>query len=414
MKIPVTLPQTEIELKAETRGCINREIDEDYREYLGTNTLREVTKEQSQGILQNIESAVNVKPALICAFFSPTTNKLTLLLVTSSGEAMEVPVEEVTPRKVVETAKRFRQNIQSALPLRVIKKDAQQLYQWLIAPLEAELQARGIDNLVFIMDQGLRSLPLAALHDGQQYLVEKYSLGLMPSLSLTDTSYGEIKNAQVLAMGASKFDQLNDLAVTQELATIDQLWETDTFLNEDFTIANLKQARARKGYRIIHLATQIEFKPGDISNSYIQFSPEKLSLDKLRELGLNNPPVELLVLSASKTAIGSKEAELGFTGLAHQAGIKSVLGSLWYVSDAGTLGLMSQFYHELQQAPIKAEALRQAQLAMISGQVKLEGDPVISNLSSLTVLPEEGDPPQNIGLDHPYYWSAFTIIGNPW
>ena len=82
---------------------------------------------------------------------------------------------------------------------------SQQLYQWIIAPLEADLKAQGIDTLVFSMDAGLRTLPLAALHDGSQFLVEKYSIGLIPSVNLTDTNYESVKNAEVLAMGASQF-----------------------------------------------------------------------------------------------------------------------------------------------------------------------------------------------------------------
>ncbi len=119
-------------------------------------------------------------------------------------------------------------------------------------------------------------------------------------------------------------------------------------------------------------------------------------------------------IEVTTIAVGDEEAELGFAGLAHQAGVKSAVGSLWYVSDAGTLALMSQFYEQLQEVPIKAEALRQAQLAMISGQVTLEDGEVRTPRGSLAVVPEEGDPSPEIQLSHPYFWSAFTTIGNPW
>ncbi|HBL61788.1 MAG TPA: hypothetical protein DDZ80_26250, partial [Cyanobacteria bacterium UBA8803] len=82
---------------------------------------------------------------------------------------------------------------------------AQQLYQWLIAPLETELNALKINTLIFVMDAGLRTIPLAALHDGHQFLIEKYSIGAIPSVSLTDTSYQSLQDSQVLAMGASLF-----------------------------------------------------------------------------------------------------------------------------------------------------------------------------------------------------------------
>jgi CHAT domain-containing protein len=71
------------------------------------------------------------------------------------------------------------------------------------------------------MDTGLRAIPLGVLHDGKQFLIEKYSLGLIPSLNLTDTRYQSLKDAHVLAMGASEFVEEKPLpAVPVELSTI--------------------------------------------------------------------------------------------------------------------------------------------------------------------------------------------------
>ena len=140
----------------------------------------------------------------------------------------------------------------------------------------------------------------------------------------------------------------------------------------------------------------------------------KLKLDQVRELGFHNPPVELLVLSACRTALGDAEAELGFAGLAVLAGVKSALGSLWYISDQGTLGFMSNFYQQLREAPIKAEALRQTQLAMLRGEVRIENGTLV-NSDHLTIpLPPELQKLGDQDLTHPYYWSAFTLIGSPW
>ena len=150
-----------------------------------------------------------------------------------------------------------------------------------------------------------------------------------------------------------------------------------------------------------------------MSNSYIQLWDTKLRLDQLSGLGWNNPPVELLVLSACRTALGNEEAELGFAGLAVQAGVKSAIGSLWYVSDEGTLGLMTEFYQQLKQTAIKSEALRQAQLAMLRGQVNISGGKLVVGSDSLPLPPELANL-QDQNFQHPYYWSAFTMIGNPW
>ena len=289
------------------------------------------------------------------------------------------------------------------------------MYQWLLAPLEEDLQQLGIKNLVYIMDAGLRSIPLAVLHDDKGFIVERYSVGLMPSLSLTDTRYVDVKNSTVLAMGADRFTDQDSLpAVPLELSIItSSLWKGQSFLNKAFTLSNLQKGRSSRAFGILHLATHAEYEPSNPSNSYIQLWDSKLRLDQLRQLGLNKPPVELLVLSACRTALGDEDVELGFAGLAVQAGVKSVLGSLWSVSDQGTLGLITQFYKELREAPIKAEALRRTQLAMLRGEVRSQEGKLITSWGSFPLPPEIA----NLGdqtFSHPYYWSAFTMIGNPW
>jgi CHAT domain-containing protein len=120
----------------------------------------------------------------------------------------------------------------------------------------------------------------------------------------------------------------------------------------------------------------------------------------------------MMVLSACRTAIGSDDAELGFAGMAVKSGVKSVVASLWYVSDSGTLGLMSQFYEALQTSPTRAFALREAQLAMLRGDVTARNGQLVTSRGSIDV-------PSNLNLGtadftNPYYWAAFTMIGSPW
>jgi filamentous hemagglutinin family protein len=295
-------------------------------------------------------------------------------------------------------------------------KDAQQLYQWFIAPIEKELQAQGIDTLLFSMDNGLRLLPVAALHDGQQFLVEKYSTALIPSVNLIDTRYRNLRDSRVLAMGADTFANQAPLpAVPVELKVITEEWPGQSFLNQEFTVQRLTQERLQGGYPIIHLATHADFAPGRITNSYIEFgNNQRLNLPQVRELPLREPNVvELLTLSACRTSVGDVSAELGFAGLAVQAGVKSALASLWYVSDEGTLALMTEFYKNLRQAPIKAEALRQAQIAMLRGKVTIKGGELRGVRGGIPVpsaIAQRGDQV----LNHPYYWAAFTLIGSPW
>ncbi|HIK12081.1 MAG TPA: CHAT domain-containing protein [Oscillatoriaceae cyanobacterium M33_DOE_052] len=295
-------------------------------------------------------------------------------------------------------------------------EQSQKLYQWLIAPIEATLQEQGIDNILFSLDAGLRSLPMGAIHDGKQFLVEKYSLALIPSFALVDTNYRTIKQAQVLAMGASEFIDNTPLpAVPVELATItNELGKGQFFLNDGFTIDNLKQQRSSDYYQIIHLATHADFKEGAMSNSYIALWQSKLTLDKIPEMGWNDPQVDLLVISACRSALGNREAELGLAGLAIKSGVKSAIASLWSVSDEGTFTLMSEFYRQIRESPIKAEALRQAQLELIRGQTRIENGRLFRPNGDSIELPPQLAGISKPTLQHPYYWSAFTTIGSPW
>jgi CHAT domain-containing protein len=348
------------------------------------------------------------------------TDQLELVVVSKEAGIIRRRIPEATRADVMREAQKFRVEVTNPQRTRTTGylPIAQQLYQWLIAPISADLQQRGITNLVFLPEAGLRSLPFAALHDGQRFLIEQYSVGLMPSLSLTDTRYVDIRNAEMLAMGISESTQGQTPlpAVPVEVTTLAlNLWRGKIFLNNSATLENLQQIRQEQPFGIIHMATHADFKAGPIDESYIQLWNDRLHLDQVRQLGWNDPPVEMLVLSACRTALGSEQAELGFAGLAVQTGVKSAVASLWYVSDVATATLMTEFYSALNTAPIKAEALRQAQLAMAQGRVyiqdgQLHGLTGVDDLSLPLSILGEGDR----DLSHPYYWAAFTMVGNPW
>ncbi|MGF1493868.1 MAG: CHAT domain-containing protein [Microcoleaceae cyanobacterium] len=306
---------------------------------------------------------------------------------------------------------------------------AQQLYQWMVQPVEEVLKAKKIDTILFCTGPGLRALPMAALHDGQQFLVEKYSPVRIPAFNLINLSQTNLKQARVLAMGASEFAQQTPLpAVPVELETIVQSnnlatqqptpivanqWPGRSFLNQSFTLNNLTAQVASDDFGIVHLATHAEFQPGAPENSYIQLWDEKLRLDQVNQIGWDNPPMELLVLSACRTAIGDREVELGFAGLALYSGVKSALASLWYVSDTGTLALMSEFYQQLRTAPTKSAALQKAQIAMLSGKVRVEKGELLSSRGEVALPPDlAGSSTTN--LSHPFYWAGFNLIGTPW
>ncbi len=334
-----------------------------------------------------------------------------------------VKVPEATLDKVSKVSEEFQRQISDPVDFKSTSylDSAQQLHKWIVQPLATELAKKKIDTIVFSMDTGLRSLPLAALHDGQQFLVEQYNLALIPSFSLTDTRYAPIQGKQVLGMGITQEVEgqspLPSVAVEIPALTTN-IWQGSAYLDPDVTLANLKKFTQQQQFDIIHLATHAEFNPGKIEKSYIQLWDGRLTLRDLREVATQSkwsdtPTVEMLVLSACQTALGNTDAELGFTGLAIQSGVKSALGSLWYVSDEGTLGLMTGFYQSLKTAPIKSAALRQAQMAMLNGQVRVTDDAQLvladgTQIALPAIFAERGE----VDFTHPYYWSSFTMVGN--
>ncbi len=409
---------------AEAVTRIELDWEEDYQKYLSENFgARSKTAEQIAKTLSRLAVETQKKPALIYAI--PRTDQLELILILPDRAPILRSILDAKQKNLLPVATAFSSEITNPRKINTTSylEPAQKLYQWIVAPLEADLQAAKIETLLFCVGEGLRTLPLAAMHDGQQFLIQKYSLARIPAFKFTDINYADLKNVQVLAMGASVFSETSNKqplpAVPLELKAIAQEWPGKSFINEDFTIVNLQSQRLQKRYGIIHLATHAEFRSGSPQNSYIQFWDTQLGLDQMRDLKWNNPPLELLVLSACKTAIGDKEAELGFAGLALQSGAKSALASLWYVSDAGTLALMTEFYQQLkvsqpQDLPIiKAEAMRQAQIAAIEGNVTIENGQLRSSRGE-TVLPLSIPQIDSKNLSHPYYWAAFSIIGSPW
>jgi CHAT domain-containing protein len=414
--VPPHLNALDQENVLEAVPLIEQFWEKQYGDYFKTNfSFQSMQAKTIAETLSKIATQTDKKSAVI--YLIPRSQRLELVLITAQGQPVYKRVLEAKREvllKQVQELNNFVVNPVYRNNNRYLSS-AQQLYRWMISPIEADLQAQGIDTLLFCVGEGLRTLPFAALHDGQQFLVEKYGFSRIPAFKLTDTVYADLRNSQVLAMGASEFKDQNPLpAVPLELAAIRKnQWQGKSFLNQDFTLTNLQSQRTSQPFKIIHLATHAEFQPGVSSNSYIQFWDTKLTLDHMKHLGWNDPIVELLVLSACRTALGDKDAELGFAGLAVQARVKSVVASLWNVSDQGTFALMAEFYRNLKTAPIKAEALRQAQISMLKGQARLQDGHLQSARGNIT-LPSLLAQLENEDLSHPYYWAAFTVVGNPW
>ncbi|AFY57535.1 hypothetical protein Riv7116_5138 [Rivularia sp. PCC 7116] len=270
---------------------------------------------------------------------------------------------------------------------------AQQLYNWLIKPFENDLPKEG--TLVFIVDSTLQSVPFAALYDGEEYLVQKYSIAVNVASKLLNQRNLKPKQRSALLVGISgkaksfinKLPQL--FHVEDELAGIEKTVSNQILKNEQFTSAALSKQIAAKDYPFIHLATHGQFS-SNREKTYIYAWHNKIKLDELDRLlrtrrDNSAQPIELLVLSACETAKGDKRAALGIAGVALKAEARSTVASLWKVNDESTADFMKQFYQELNKPNMtKAEALRKVQMNFLD----------------------------NPKYNHPYHWAPFILVGN--
>ncbi|NEP58418.1 MAG: CHAT domain-containing protein, partial [Symploca sp. SIO2G7] len=398
----------------ETVELLDESLTVEFTRRFGKASDRILSITDIKKMLGSIATTTGQKPAVIYAIAHPDItikgeglsfeSSLAVILITPDGKPVvkSIPIEEFS--RFQSLIPEFRGEVKNLTEKKW--SAAKELYQMLITSIEPDLQAAGIDTLLFSVNDRMRSLPFAALYDGKQFLGEKYQIALIPSVTLTNASYETLQDFPVLAMGSSDFqkfglDPLPAVPVEVEVIT-KQLWQGSAFLNQAFTFNNLQTQRQENAYRLIHLATHAKFSDKD---AYIQLWDRKLRLDSMRELELyNQPQVELLVLSACETAIGNEEAEMGFAGLAFRTGVKTALASLWEVEDSGTLGLMTEFYSQLSDSKTKAEALQKAQLAMMRGEVRVVDGQLQTSSGSFPLPPDLLKQLEDKDLSHPYYW----------
>jgi CHAT domain-containing protein/Tfp pilus assembly protein PilF len=267
---------------------------------------------------------------------------------------------------------------------------AQKLYTWLIQPAIINLREQNIKTLVFVLDGSFRNLPMAALYDGKQYLIEQFKIAVAPSLQLFKPGVLSPKKIKVLAAGLTIPNQdLSPLpGVGQEIKSIHAKAPTTVLLNQKFTIKNLQANLEEPSYSVIHLASHGQFgsKP---TETFIQTWNKQLDINRLNSLIADRNlkggvPIELLVLSACQTAKGDDFAALGIAGVAAHSGARSILASLWQINDESTAVFMDVFYTALVAGATKAEAVRTAQLELLKSD----------------------------DYKHPYHWASFILVGN--
>ena len=352
-------------------------------------------------------------------------DRLELLLITGTGQTIRKTVSTTNKTQLRYLIGQFRQELTHPFTRNdhSYRAIAQRLYGYLIEPVSPYLDTAQINSLLIAPGPQLRSVPYGALMKGDRFLIQDYGITLVPSFQAIESDVELKREGAVLAMGASNFAELSPLPYANaEVEVIPAIFEPggDVFTDEAFTEHNFAAQRQRKTYPIIHLATHANFRDGQMDNSYIQFWDNRLSLRELERLRLGDPMVDLLILSACKTAVGSESAELGFAGLTIKSGVRTAIASQWDVDDAATMILMTYFYYFWNDPAIttKAEALQRAQLFVLENRSNISpsNQLILPNgqAIALPLDPKDDDPGDRPNLTHPFFWSAFTTIGSPW
>ena len=312
-----------------------------------------------------------------------------LELILSCGREMTrktVPMDAATLSR---KAKALRHALEERYTF-AYKDLSREFYDLLVKPFEPALQAAHANILVVVPDGPLRLVPMAALHDGKGFLIERLAVVTTPGLDLTDPHPLSLQDQPVLLAGLSDAVQgFRALPkVKEELEGLHHDFTGEVLANDAFRRDRLENILSRKNYAVIHIATHGEFL-ADAAKSYLLTWDDRITMNQLdmllRLTRYRQRPVELLTLSACRTAAGDEQAALGLAGVAVKAGARSALATLWNVSDNAASNLVLDFYTQLKTPGMtKAMALRQAQLDLL----------------------------RDSRFHHPYYWSAFMLIGN--
>jgi len=308
---------------------------------------------------------------------------------------------------------------QESLQVSDPRSPSRRLYDQLFAAIQPVLQQRSITTLLISADRGLQAVPFAALHDGQQYFGNAYAFSLTPSLALTSLEPPLNRPGRLLAAGAAVFDGLAPLPlVPTELNQVSIDARKDKALNKDFTPSTLMEQAADPRYTRVHVATHAEFLPGGPAASRLYSGTVPIPLTdfvKLRR-ARQGAPLDLISFSACRTALGDADSELGFAGLALQAGARSAVGTLWYVDDVATSAYFVQMYRYLDAGIPKAEALQLTRQAFSRGLVRLEDDRLVGPDGQLLIGGLNRSQQRRVegGLDNPYYWAGIELLGAAW
>jgi CHAT domain-containing protein/Tfp pilus assembly protein PilF len=375
--------------------------------------LRRHAREQTlnPALLSNLQRTLRDVDQQVALFYPLILDdRLELILLIPNA----APIQRTVPigRAEVETTiAQFRQDLTSKVGA-IRTESAQHLYDWLIRPLEPDLTQAQIKTLLLAADGQLRYVPLAALHDGQQWLIQRFQVNYITAASLTDfanatprrlprqvlaAAFSDVQQILKFTIGSQEFSfaglQFAGLEVDAIASTIPA---TTRLFNQSFSRAAIETQMQQAS--VVHLATHAELVSGEPEASFILFgNGDRISLRDIANWQMSG--VDLVVLSACKTALGGHlgngEEILGFGYQIQRTGAKAAIATLWAVDDGSTQAFMKVFYATLEQGMSPAMALRQAQLSLIAE-------------------PDVDTPSGTPRLDRPYYWAPFVLIGHGW
>lgn len=397
----------------------------------GSNSDAKKQVAEIKGDVRALKNAIAEAPHTVALYTMVTGDRYRVIVITSSSVpvAREYAISEGDlSRKVAAFDLALRDPGSDPRPL------AQDLYNILVAPIQADLDQAHAETLVWSLDGVLRYVPLAALYDGKSYLVEKYS-----TVTITPASFGllsdkpDVTKLSVLAMGISRqyennlpplpavVGELDDVVKDPQVQGAQGVLPGTILLNGQFTEKAMEDALDGK-YKIVHIASHFVFQPGDDSKSYLLLAGKDdaspgyhLTVEDFNDdQNLDFSSTELLTLSACQTGMsgdasnGREVDGLGMT--AQYKGAKAVISSLWSVNDSSTGQLMSDFYKRWASGNgnlSKVEALREAQLDLLHGKVNGSGS---ASGRGFDVV--ETSRPVPAGFTHPYFWAPFVLMGN--
>jgi CHAT domain-containing protein/Flp pilus assembly protein TadD len=352
-----------------------------------TAELQDYFRDDCVGKARSLRAAASIPSGTAVVYPIMLPDRLELLVDT--GQELHRYAVAVGGAQLTNEVRAFRRTVQDRRSSNYLPH-AKQLYTWLIAPVQGELASRNIQTLVFVPDGPLRTIPIAALHDGQHFAIEKYAIAVTPSMELTDTRPIDRRHFNLLSLGLTEsvqgFPALPNVA--EEVDTLKILYGGKLLLNGEFLVPSMEREMKQKAVGVVHIASHGVVE-NDVSKSFLLAYDDKITMNRLSQLvGLlqyRQEPLELLTLSACETAIGDDRAALGLAGMAVKAGARSALATLWFIDDKATSELVAEFYRQLRDpAATKALALQRAQLMIMN------------------------EP----GHQHPSFWAPFLMINN--